>query len=155
MRFCIFFGESISKTESRSRILCRLWSEQESMKCSVSSGAHRQSHQSLGVSMKLWCLLWHFNGLRPSLNWKIYLRPMGSWIPKTDFIFWTNDIKNMMFENWYGVGWAILDTNVVPRTNRIWIEAVHIPFCVAEKFLEFIWILISKWAYLTRWEISS
>ena len=54
-------------------------------KCLISSGAQRQSHQSLGVSRKLCVVLWCLRRLKPTLNWNRCLIPCGSWTPNVDF----------------------------------------------------------------------
>ena len=41
-----------------------------------------QRQVSVGVSIKLWFLLWLLKGLKPTLNCKIYRIPKGSCIPK-------------------------------------------------------------------------
>ena len=87
IKHCIFLGNNISNTAMRSDNLAALWMSQVNRKCAVSSHDLLQSHKSSGVSRKLCFFLWNFNGLKPSLNWKMNLITIESEIPKVGLGF--------------------------------------------------------------------
>ena len=67
----------------------------ENKKWLVSSIPWLQRHISEGVSIKLWHFLWYLKKLKPTLNWRRYRSPKGSWIPKMFFFF--GRIKDKMW----------------------------------------------------------
>ena len=72
----------------------RLWSikfGQWSRKWVDVSALVEQGHNSLGVSWKLWFILWLLRGLSPTLSWNNHLLTVGSWILNTLF-FWLDGI---------------------------------------------------------------
>ena len=83
-RICKLFGISMRMIESRRIRLAISWWLQNNKKWEVLSGAHWQSHQSLGVSAKLCRFLWHLRGLNQTRNWNNNFAPTGSWIPYID-----------------------------------------------------------------------
>ena len=105
-------------------------------KCPRFSVRLQTSRLSQGVSLKLWLFLCTQRGLSPTLSWKSYFIPIGSWISKILFEGGLTSaripsLKDLRLGELRNSG-----ANFVPTSNTIRIETITITFGLASYFID-------------------